>query len=60
MFIMRAKFLSHESHNYESVKMNHNPNWPHILDHPHRILIYCLRKFRRLQFIKEKECANSI
>ena len=23
----------------ESVKINHNPNWPHIPDHPYRILI---------------------
>ena len=23
----------------QSVKINHNPNWPYILDHPHRILI---------------------
>ena len=23
----------------QSVKLNHNPNWSYILDHPHRILI---------------------
>ena len=23
----------------QSVKINHNPNWHYILDHPHRILI---------------------
>ena len=23
----------------ESVKINHNPNWPHIPDHPYKILI---------------------
>ena len=23
----------------ESVKINHNPNWSYILDHPHRILV---------------------
>ena len=23
----------------ESVKINHNPNWPHIPNHPYRILI---------------------
>ena len=23
----------------ESVKINHNPNWPNIPDHPYRILI---------------------
>ena len=22
-----------------SVKLNHNPNWPYITDHPYRILI---------------------
>ena len=26
--------------NYDqSVKINHNSNWPYILDHPYRILI---------------------
>ena len=25
----------------ESVKINHNPNWPYILDHLYRILITC-------------------
>ena len=26
--------------NYDqSVKVNHNPNWPYIPDHPHGILI---------------------
>ena len=26
--------------NYDKlVKINHNPNWPDILDHPYRILI---------------------
>ena len=24
---------------YQSVEINHNPNWPYILDHPYRILI---------------------
>ena len=24
----------------ESVKLNHNPNWPYIPDHPYRILIF--------------------
>ena len=23
----------------ESVKINHNPDWPHIPDHPYKILI---------------------
>ena len=23
----------------QSVEINHNPNWPYILDHPYRILI---------------------
>ena len=23
----------------QSVEINHNPNWPYIPDHPHRILI---------------------
>ena len=23
----------------QSAKLNHNPNWSYILDHPHRILI---------------------
>ena len=23
----------------QSVKINHNPNWPYIPDHPYRILI---------------------
>ena len=23
----------------QSVKINHNPNWPYIVDHPYRILI---------------------
>ena len=23
----------------ESIKINHNPNWPSMSDHPHRILI---------------------
>ena len=25
----------------QSVEINHSPNWPYILDHPHRILIFC-------------------
>ena len=26
--------------NYDqSIEINHNPNWPYIPDHPHRILI---------------------
>ena len=25
----------------ESVEINHDPNWPYILDHPYRILILC-------------------
>ena len=24
----------------KSVKINQNPNWPYILDHPYRILIF--------------------
>ena len=24
---------------YQSIKINHNPNWPCIADHPYRILI---------------------
>ena len=24
--------------NYDSNEINHNPNWPYILDHPNRIL----------------------
>ena len=23
----------------ESVKINHNPNWPYIPDHPYRVLV---------------------
>ena len=23
----------------QSVEINHNPNWPYILDHPNRVLI---------------------
>ena len=36
MFIIRTKFLSDYD---QSVKINHNPNWPYILDHPFRILV---------------------
>ena len=28
-------------HYGESVKINHNPNWLYIPDHPYRILILC-------------------
>ena len=28
--------------NYDkSVKINHNPNWPYVPDHPYRILVIC-------------------
>ena len=37
-------FLSDEvlimmKHYDQSVEVNHNPNWPYILDHPYKILI---------------------
>ena len=36
------KKLSIMMKNYdESVEINHNPNWPYILDHPYRILVIC-------------------
>ena len=32
----------------QSVEINHNPNWPYILDHPYRTLIMVLQYQEKL------------
>ena len=39
---------------YEPVKLNHNPNWPCIPDHPYRILIRMTQDQAKLCYMNLK------
>ena len=39
---------------YESVKLNHNPNWPCIPNHPYRILIRMAQDLAKLCYMNLK------